>query len=101
MDSPVVTILDIRSPGMPLAELNSHQNFVNTLAWAPNTSCYVCTAGDDRQALIWDLRRNVGEIREPMMVYTADSEVVNLNWSALQPNWVGITFNKTLQLLKL
>ncbi|CAG9330277.1 unnamed protein product [Blepharisma stoltei] len=101
MDSLSVTIIDIRSPGMPIAELHSHQNFVNTISWSPNQSCYVCTAGDDRQALIWDLQRNLGEVREPMMVYVSEAEIVNLNWSALQPNWVGIAFNKTLQLLKL
>ena len=28
---------------------------VNALAWAPHSSCHICTAGDDSQALIWDL----------------------------------------------
>mmetsp|Transcript_26811 Transcript_26811/g.26450 ORF Transcript_26811/g.26450 Transcript_26811/m.26450 type:complete len:195 (+) Transcript_26811:380-964(+) len=101
MDSPLVTVLDVRSPGMPLAILQSHQNFVNAISWAPNSSCYICTAGDDRQALIWDLRRTLGEVREPMMVYGAEAEIISLSWSVLQPNWVAIAYNKSLQLLKL
>ena len=28
---------------------------MNALAWAPHSSCHICTAGDDSQALIWDL----------------------------------------------
>ena len=28
---------------------------MNALAWAPHSSCHICSAGDDAQALIWDL----------------------------------------------
>ena len=48
-------ILDIRFPTLPVAELQRHQAPVNALAWAPHSSCHICTAGDDAQALIWDL----------------------------------------------
>ena len=48
-------ILDIRYPTLPVAELQRHQAAVNALAWAPHSSCHICTAGDDAQALIWDL----------------------------------------------
>jgi len=40
---------------VPVAELQRHRAAVNTLAWAPHSSCHICTAGDDSQALIWDL----------------------------------------------
>jgi len=48
-------ILDIRVPSLPAAELHGHSACVNSLAWAPHSSCHICTAGDDKQALIWDL----------------------------------------------
>ena len=48
-------ILDIRFPTLPVAELQRHQAPVNALAWAPHSSCHICTAGEDAQALIWDL----------------------------------------------
>ena len=38
-----------------MAELQRHQAPVNALAWAPHSSCHICSAGDDAQALIWDL----------------------------------------------
>lgn len=47
--------MDIRFPTLPVAELQRHQAPVNALAWAPHSSCHICTAGDDSQALIWDL----------------------------------------------
>lgn len=53
--SPQVVVMDIRFPTLPVAELQRHQACVNALAWAPHSSCHICTAGDDSQALIWDL----------------------------------------------
>ena len=100
MDSASVLVLDIRQAGMPIIELNGHQQPVNSICWAPNTDCYLCTAGDDKQTLIWDLRRSTGEIRDPHMMYNAQGEVVNLNWSVLQPEWVSIAFDNKVQLLR-
>ena len=44
-----------RYPTLPVAELQRHQAPVNAVAWAPHSSCHICSAGDDAQALIWDL----------------------------------------------
>ncbi|KAK2989022.1 hypothetical protein RJ640_027933 [Escallonia rubra] len=52
MDSAKVVILDIRFPTLPVVELQRHQASVNAIAWAPHSSCHICTAGDDSQALI-------------------------------------------------
>ena len=42
MDSKVV-VLDIRFPTLPVEELQRHSAPVNTLAWAPHSSCHICT----------------------------------------------------------
>lgn len=55
MDSVRVLLLDIRQPSVPVAELSRHHGSVNALAWAPHSPDHMCTAGDDAQALIWDL----------------------------------------------
>ena len=55
MDQNKVIVLDVRSPSVPVAELAGHSSSVNGLAWAPHSACHICTAGDDKQALIWDL----------------------------------------------
>ena len=54
-DSAAVAVLDIRFPAAPVASLERHAAPANALAWAPHSSCHLCTAGDDAQALIWDL----------------------------------------------
>ncbi len=49
MDASKVVVLDIRYPTLPVAELQRHQASVNAIAWAPHSSCHICTAGDDSQ----------------------------------------------------
>lgn len=38
-------ILDVRVPCTPVARLNNHRACVNGIAWAPHSSCHICTAG--------------------------------------------------------
>lgn len=40
-----VIILDVRVPCTPVARLNNHRACVNGIAWAPHSSCHICTAG--------------------------------------------------------
>lgn len=40
-----VIILDVRIPSSPVAKLNNHRAQVNGMAWAPHSSCHICTAG--------------------------------------------------------
>jgi WD repeat-containing protein 68 len=99
-ESNKVVILDIRVPSMPAAELTGHQACVNGIAWAPHSSCHICSAGDDRQALIWDLSVLPNPIEDPILAYTADAEVNQLQWSAAQPDWISIAFGSKMQILR-
>lgn len=100
MDSSATVILDIRMPSAPVAELTAHAAGVNAVQWAPHSSCHLCTAGDDSQALIWDLSPLPKPIEDPILAYTAESEINSMRWSAAQPDWVAITFDQSLQLLR-
>ncbi|PPD92696.1 hypothetical protein GOBAR_DD10361 [Gossypium barbadense] len=104
MDSAKVVVLDIRFPTLPVVELRRHQASVNAVAWAPHSSCHICTAGDDSQALIWDLS-SMGQPVEggldPILAYTAGAEIEQLQWSSSQPDWVAIAFSTKLQILRL
>eukprot|EP00195_Chlamydomonas_chlamydogama_P005387 CAMPEP_0202891988 /NCGR_PEP_ID=MMETSP1392-20130828/1870_1 /ASSEMBLY_ACC=CAM_ASM_000868 /TAXON_ID=225041 /ORGANISM="Chlamydomonas chlamydogama, Strain SAG 11-48b" /LENGTH=330 /DNA_ID=CAMNT_0049575863 /DNA_START=272 /DNA_END=1264 /DNA_ORIENTATION=+ len=103
MDSSKVVILDIRYPTLPIAELQRHQACVNALAWAPHSSAHICTAGDDAQALIWDLS-SLGSTQEPaldpILAYSAGAEVNQLQWSSAQPDWVAVCFANKTQILR-
>jgi len=100
MDSNKCVVLDIRVPSLPAAQLEGHTQCVNALAWAPHSSCHICTAGDDNQALIWDLSHMPKPVEEPILAYYGESEVNQLQWSRSQPDWIAICFDKKLQILR-
>jgi len=101
VDSRRTVVLDIRVPSAPAAELGGHAGCVNAAAWAPHSSCHICTAGDDSQALIWDLSSMTQRpVEDPILAYGADGEINNLQWSASQPDWISIAFGDKLQILR-
>ncbi|KAI5405383.1 Protein TRANSPARENT TESTA GLABRA 1, variant 2 [Lathyrus oleraceus] len=102
MDSNKVVILDIRSPTTPVAELERHRAGVNAIAWAPRSSKHICSAGDDTQALMWELPTVAGPNGiDPMSMYSSGYEINQLQWSAAQPDWIAIAFANKMQLLRL
>nr|AMQ23637.1 WD repeat transcription factor 2 [Silene littorea] len=108
MDSNKVVVLDIRSPTMPVAELERHSGGVNAIAWAPQSGSHICSGGDDGQALIWEVPSvngvggggGGGAGVDPLLVYSAGSEINQLQWSVAQPDWIGVAFSNKLQLLR-
>ena len=55
MDQNYITLLDTRKPLMPVGKLNHHKECVNAISWAPNSNSYICSVGDDKMSLIWNL----------------------------------------------
>jgi DDB1- and CUL4-associated factor 7 len=101
VDSRSTIILDIRVPSLPVAQLGGHAGCVNATAWAPHSSCHICTAGDDSHALIWDLSQMPKRpVDDPILAYRADEEINNLQWSASQSDWISIAFSNKLQICK-
>jgi WD repeat-containing protein 68 len=124
-----LSCLHARYPTLPVAELQRHQAPVNAVAWAPHSSCHICSAGDDAQALIWDLSsmshpmdQGLGALllllellhaavkiapktglpahTDPILAYSAGAEVNQLQWSTTQPDWVAICFGNKTQILR-
>jgi WD repeat-containing protein 68 len=84
----------------PAAELIGHNACVNSISWAPHSSCHIATAADDAQALIWEVTESPKIIEEPALAYQAESEINQLSWQSLQPDWIAIAFGEKIQLLK-
>jgi len=97
-DSPKAIILDIRVPSLPSAELTGHNACLNSLAWAPHSSTHICTAGDDKRALIWDINFPQ-DTQEAILVYNSEGAINSLQWSTSDPNWISIAFGKSVQIL--
>ncbi|KAG1870108.1 WD40-repeat-containing domain protein [Suillus subalutaceus] len=126
MDGQDVQILDMRSPGQPVIELRGHR---------AQDRPTLATAGDDCQVLLWDLatytqtatsprtansrlnspRPDVKKrvVTDPIMAYSASSEVTNLAWSPQIPGmtmntghstapgeWLAIASGKSIKALK-
>lgn len=52
-----------------------------TFVYIINSSCHICTAGDDHQALIWDIQQMPRPIEDPILAYTAaEGEVNQIQW---------------------
>ena len=101
LDSPKATILDTRVPSIPAAEIQSQsRGSLNGVAWAPHSSCHICTAGDDSQALIWDLAELPNPIEEPILAYKAAGEINQLQWSSEHPSWIAIAHDRNLEILR-
>jgi DDB1- and CUL4-associated factor 7 len=56
--------------------------------------------GDDKQALIWDITSKNVLIEDPILAFSAEGEINQLQWDASHEDWVAICFNQSLQVLK-
>ncbi|CAB3398922.1 unnamed protein product [Caenorhabditis bovis] len=99
-DSKEVIILDLRLPCTPVARLRNHEASVNGISWAPHSGSHICTAGDDSQALIWDVHEMPKPIDDPILAYQADGEVNQIHWSGAFPDWISICSGNQLKILR-
>lgn len=101
MNDNSVTLLDTRK-NTPLTtiKLSFHKAPVNNLAWAPHSFYHICTVSDDKQALIWDLKKTAPEIKAPLLEYSASGQISNLSWGIQESDWVALCFNNQMQILR-
>ncbi|KAK9465252.1 WD40-repeat-containing domain protein [Lipomyces arxii] len=96
-ESNIVHVLDIRSPGAPVVELEAHSGNVNAVEWAPNQSNLLATASDDCQVLVWDVTSNRSDIA---LAYTENSEVNNISWNS-KGDWIAAVSGRGVQAVRL
>jgi WD repeat-containing protein 68 len=99
MDKKHITLVDCRRMGV-VSKLEHHQDSVNAICWAPHTSTHICSVGDDKQALIWDLSNSQEVNKSPLLEYTSEDPISNLCWSLLQNDWLSISYSDFVQILK-
>ncbi|RKO91286.1 WD40 repeat-containing protein [Blyttiomyces helicus] len=102
MDSRTVLVLDIRVPAIPVSELRGHVGTVNAVGWAPHSSAHICSAGDDGQALVWNISSMSKDkyVQDPVLGYGAGEEINQVTWSGVATDWVAIAAGKRVQALK-
>jgi WD repeat-containing protein 68 len=102
-----VLVLDVRYPRTPTARLSAEGQerrpaAITGLAWAPHSSGHIATAGEDHQALIWDIQRShsSGGNSQPILAYSAQGGELNqIRWGAANPDWIGICYDRSLEIL--
>jgi WD40 repeat protein len=52
---PSVVIIDSRSAARPVVELNQHSGSVNSISWSPHSKFHICSAAEDRTAIVYDI----------------------------------------------
>lgn len=100
IDSNDIILLDLRNPCIPAAILGCHTSNVNSVSWAPHSAHHICSASDDRQALIWQLSKLPYPIEEPLLAYKANGHINSIDWSASHSDWIAIGYGSSLELLR-
>lgn len=97
----VVNIIDSRVAMTSLVDLKSHNKPVTGMAWAPNSGAHICTVGEDSLVLIWNIENQIENPSSgPFLSYKAPEEISNVTWCNDHHEWIGITFENQLQLLR-
>lgn len=96
-----VTVIDIRKPFIPACRLYYHTQALNHIAWSPDLAQYICSVGDDKKALIWDQDNANAEISNPVLNYDADKAISSQDWNKNSPEWIGIGYGNTAEILRI
>ena len=99
-DTNKAIVLDIRMPALPVAELGGHTAAVNGVVWAPLASGHF--ASFDRRKCKGPLNgpEAATVVEDPILAYTAESEISNMTWSGSICDWVNIAFGNKIQVLR-
>lgn len=99
-------VYDRRYAGSPVVKLLGHEKCVNSVAWANvDFGNLIVTAGEDHQALIWDIDRNrVCEMEtnavEPALTYEDRDGILMVQWPIPYSEWICISLRDKVRLLK-
>ena len=92
-----------RFPSLPACILSGHQAACNAVCWAPQSAQHIATCADDKQALIWDSSlksSSKSTIEDPILAYQAAAEINNMIWCSSHEDWIGFSYSKNIQILK-
>lgn len=74
---------------------------VGVESWSRTVGLSVSSpSADDHQALIWDIQQMPRAIEDPILAYTAEGEINNVQWASTQPDWIAICYNNCLEILR-
>lgn len=100
LDKSVIYIFDSRSnANVSMDELNFHKEPVTGIVWAPDNLTQLCSVSEDNSVIISNVI-NDQMSQNTNVSYNAPCPINNVDWCKSFPEWIGITFQNKVQLLR-
>ncbi|KAG7390359.1 ddb1 and cul4 associated factor 7 [Phytophthora pseudosyringae] len=105
-DSSKISVIDLRRPIYPMAELNQHKAGVNSMSWSPHSRYDLCSAGEDNTAIVYDIcaqmTRSGENVEGPCYTLLKSDEPINqIRWSPTEPNCIALCDEKALHVVQM
>lgn len=94
----IVYIFDSRVLNVSLVELKLHKEPVTAMVWSPNNQTQICSVSEDKNVIISNVQND--NTSNNNVCYAAPDEINNVSWCLTIPEWIGITFQNRVQLLR-
>ena len=101
LDKKFIYIFDSRAnANVSMDELSLHKEAVTGIVWAPDNPTQLCSVSEDSSVIISNIYNDDQMSQNTNVSYTAPSPINNVDWCKPFPEWIGITFQKRVQLLR-
>uniref|UniRef100_A0AC35U5S6 WD_REPEATS_REGION domain-containing protein n=1 Tax=Rhabditophanes sp. KR3021 TaxID=114890 RepID=A0AC35U5S6_9BILA len=94
-----ILIIDVRKPDRVYKTCVNPNAEINSIAWSPANKQLICSGSSDNQALIWQVKDELAE-GTSTKTYNANAEISNVQWGPRHPQWISITFDKSVEILR-
>jgi len=100
LDKSVIYIFDSRAiSNVSMDELNFHKEPVTGIVWAHDNPSQLCSVSEDCSVIISTVY-NEQLSQNTNVSYNAPLPINNVDWCKSFPEWIGITFQNKVQLLR-
>ncbi|GMF16868.1 unnamed protein product [Phytophthora fragariaefolia] len=107
-DSTKISVIDLRRPIIPMAELDAHKAGINSMSWSPHSRYDLCSAGEDNTAIVYDIcaqmTRSGEKVEGPWSSYAllkSDEPINQIRWSPTEPNCIALCDEKALHVVQM
>ena len=99
LEKNTIYIFDSRvNSNVYMDEINLHKEPVTGCMWAPDNQTQLCSVSEDCNVIISNIGNEFAQNNN--VSYTAPAPINNVDWCKNFPEWIGITFQDRVQLLR-
>jgi len=99
LEKNAIYIFDSRvNSNVIMDEINLHKEPVTGCVWDPDNQTQLCSVSEDCNVIISNIGNELAQNNN--VSYTAPAPINNVDWCKNFPEWIGITFQDRVQLLR-